>query len=168
MTFFSHLDGRARSAWLPGLALLVAAIPIFGACGTIMHGTTQPVSISSAPTGAQVTVDGFERGVTPVIAELKRKDHHMLRVAMDGYEPFEMGLTRSVSGWVWGNIVFGGLIGLAVDAISGGLYKLSPDQVMAELRTSRPLMSGTDGVVYLTVVLRPMPGAERIGQLVRE
>jgi hypothetical protein len=34
---------------------------------------------------------------------------------------------------VWGNIVFGGIIGLAVDAITGGLYKLAPEQVSAQL-----------------------------------
>jgi hypothetical protein len=44
-------------------------------------------------------------------------------VAVEGAEfaGFEATVTRSVSGWVWGNVVFGGLVGLAVDAISGYL-----------------------------------------------
>jgi len=32
-----------------------------------------------------------------------------------------------------GNIVFGELIGLAVDAMSGGLYNLTPTQISAQL-----------------------------------
>ncbi len=52
---------------------------------------------------------------------------------MPGYQPFEATLTRSVSGWVWGNIVIGGLIGLAVDSISGGLYSLAPEQITGVL-----------------------------------
>lgn len=43
---------------------------------------------------------------------------------MDGYLPDETTLTKKVSGWVRGNLVFGGLIGLAVDAISGGMAQL--------------------------------------------
>ncbi len=44
-----------------------------------------------------------------------------------------MALNRKVSVWVWGNIVFGGLIGLPIDALTGGLYKIEPDVVSAEL-----------------------------------
>lgn len=90
-------------------------------------------------------------------------------MSLDGYQPLEMGLTRSVSGWVWGNIVFGGIIGLAVDAITGGLYKLSPEQVSAQLQRAGgdAAADGGDALV-LTVILRPGPGMERVGTLQRE
>ena len=138
------------------------------ACGTIIHGTTQEIGISSQPTGASVTIDNESRGITPLVADLKRKNRHLVKVEMAGYEPFEMHVTKSVSGWVWGNIVFGGLVGLAVDAISGGLYKLSPEQIMAELRTSGGDGAGLElreNTIYLSVVLRPDPSWERIGTL---
>lgn len=70
-----------------------------------------------------------------MIAKLSRSDNHIVRIQMDGYQPFDATITRSVSGWVWGNLVFGGLIGLAVDATSGGLYKLTPEQVSAQMFT---------------------------------
>src|SRR2546423_15507985 len=98
------------------------------ACATIMHGSGQDVGISSAPTGASVWIDNSEKGRTPLIFKLTRKDNHTVKIQMDGYQPFEATVTRSVSGWVWGNIVFGGLIGLAVDAISGRIYERTPDQ----------------------------------------
>ena len=62
----------------------------------------------------------------------KRKTH-LVKLEMQGYEPFEIMLNRKVSGWVWGNIVFGGFIGWAIDAATGGLYKIEPDEVMATL-----------------------------------
>lgn len=84
---------------------------------------------------------------------------------MEGYEPYEVSFTRSTSGWVWGNIVFGGVIGLAVDAISGGLYKLSPEQVQAELRRSDDVartIRPSEGGVYVFVTLEPRVEWERL------
>ena len=162
---------RRPLTFTPALAasLALACLLLLAGCASIMHGTTQQVSVASSPTGAQLSVNGMTMGTTPVIADLKRKDNPIIRVSLDGYQPFEMGLTRSVSGWVWGNIVFGGIPGLAIDAITGGLYKLSPEQVSAQLqRTDGDLaVEGGDALV-LTVILRPAPGMERVGTLQRE
>jgi len=136
-------------------------------CATIMQGTGQNVGIGSSPTGANVLVDGGSVGQTPVITRLSRKDNHIVRLELDGYQPFETALSRRVSGWVWGNIVFGGLIGLAVDALSGGLYKLTPDQIQAELQREGISTRVGDDVLLIAVTLRPSPQWERIGQLER-
>jgi hypothetical protein len=137
-------------------------------CGTIMHGTTQSIGLSSTPTNARVWVDKQQLGVTPTIAKLSRKDNHIIRMELAGYQPFEATITRSVSGWVVGNLVFGGLIGLAVDAISGGLYKLSPEQVAGQLATQSASVKRVGDGLYVTVVLRPDSTWERIGTLARE
>jgi hypothetical protein len=73
-----------------------------------------------------------------------------------------------VSGWVWGNLVFGGIPGLAIDAITGGLYKLAPEHVMATLARADVEVASGGEVLLVTVVMRPAPGMERIGTLVRE
>jgi hypothetical protein len=147
---------------------VVAATIVLCCCASIMHGTHQDVGISSNPTGAQVAVDGHPTGTTPVIANLSRKDNHIVRIDLAGYKPYETALTRSVSGWVWGNIVFGGLIGLAVDAISGGLYKLTPEQISATLLSGQASAVPSRDRLYLVVVLEPKEGWQRIGQLERE
>jgi hypothetical protein len=68
---------------------------------------------------------------------------------------------------VWGNLVFGGLPGLAIDAITGGLYKLSPDQVAAQLaRQGASTQATTDGIL-VTVVLHPDSSWQRVGTLAR-
>lgn len=63
---------------------LLLQLPLLAGCATIMHGTTQQVAVSSSPTGAKMAVNGMDRGVTPVIADLKRKDNHVIRVTMEG------------------------------------------------------------------------------------
>jgi uncharacterized protein YceK len=144
------------------IALSLVAASLSG-CATIMHGGSQPVGISSNPTGAQVFVDNQVMGVTPVTATLSRKDHHTVRVEMPGYAPYEMKLTRGMSGWVWGNLIFGGIPGRAIDAITGGLYKLTPDEVNASLTRPTALRGGD--ALMIAVVLSPDPSWEKIGQM---
>jgi hypothetical protein len=84
---------------------------------------------------------------------------------MEGYAPYEMALSRSTSGWVWGNIVFGGIPGLAVDAITGGLYKLKPEQIEGKLGEAAAQVRHKNDVLVVAVVLKPEPGWERIATL---
>lgn len=150
----------------------VASILLAG-CATIMHGTSEDIGFSSTPTNAKISVDNQPVGQTPTIAKLSRKDNHIVRMELDGYQPFEATLTRNVSGWVWGNIIFGGVVGLAVDAMSGGLYKLSPEQVSGQLaqvtQAGKPgaeqASTKTSSGIYVAVVLQPDPSWRKIGQL---
>lgn len=157
-----------RKRWL-WLAPIVGVLPVvLAACATIMHGTTQEISVGSTPTGAKVLIDGKEVGKTPVVSELKRKDRHAVRIELDGYEPYELTMTRGTSGWVWGNIVFGGIVGLAVDAITGGMYKLNPEQIQSTLSRKDVAVTAQGDVLVIAVVLQPSPPWARIGTLERE
>ena len=151
---------------LTSFAVLAATALVLWGCATIMHGTSQKVGISSSPTGAEVWVDNKEMGFTPLFADLKRGDDHIVRVELAGYQKAELTITKGVSGWVWGNIVFGGLVGLAVDAITGGLYNLSPEQLNAELKKEGSAVIIKDGQIYVLTVLRPDPNWQKIGDLV--
>jgi hypothetical protein len=147
----------------PAVAVVTAAALV--ACGTIVQGKRQDVSFMSTPVGATVTVDGNVVGQTPVTAKLKRKDKHSVRIDMAGYQPFQATIERKVSGWVWGNIIFGGLIGLAVDAGTGGMYRLKPDHVAATLTTAQ-IDDGSDRI-FIAVVTHADPRWQRVGQLQR-
>lgn len=151
----------ARPAALAGIAVLVMS-----GCATVIHGTRQDVGISSTPTGASVTIDNLQSGTTPVFAKLRRKENHVVRISLAGFQPIDLTLTSSVSGWVWGNIAIGGLIGLAVDAISGGMYKLSPEELSAALGTTsaKTVDSGADGI-NVVVVLKPEASWVKVAQL---
>ncbi|HEX2778124.1 MAG TPA: hypothetical protein VHM30_01420, partial [Gemmatimonadaceae bacterium] len=94
---------------------------------------------------------------------LKRKDEHLVRLELAGYHPYDVPLKRGVNGWVWGNIVFGGLPGLAVDAITGALYKLKPGDVNGTL--TRQTASRGGDAIQVVVVMQPDASWEKIGQL---
>jgi len=144
-----------------------AAAVMLGACASIIHSQHQDVSVASTPTGASVQVDGTDQGKTPMVAKLKRKATHVVTISMPGYRPFELTMNRKVSGWVWGNLVFGGLIGLAVDGIGGGMYRLEPEQVNAALVTNQAMVTGSGDGLYVMAVLRPDPSWQKIAQLER-
>ena len=134
-------------------------------CATIMQGTKQNIGISSNPSGAKVIIDGRIIGNTPLMEKLSRKDNHFVKIELDGFIPYETTLTRKLSGWVAGNIIFGGLIGLAVDAITGGMYKLTPEQIQAELKKSGMSMKLDEDKLFITFTLEPNPKWEKIGEL---
>lgn len=149
------------------LSVILGALALT-ACASIMHGTSQDVGISSSPTGAKVMVDNLQGANTPYVAKLSRKDNHIVKITMDGYAPAELTLTKSVSGWVWGNVVFGGLIGLAVDAISGGLYNLTPDQLQATLAgQAKTSLAPTKDGIYVVLVKHAPSEWTKVGQLQR-
>ena len=144
----------------------VFAILTLAACASIMHGTSQDVGISSSPTAATVTLDNQAAGQTPYIAHLSRKDNHVVKLTLPGYAPAEMTVTRKTSGWVWGNIVFGGLIGLAVDAMTGGLYNLTPEQLSATLASQKASIAPTKDGIFIVLVHQADTAWTKVGQLV--
>jgi uncharacterized protein YceK len=151
----------ARQTTLIGMIVLLTT-----GCATIIHGTRQDVGISSTPTGASVTIDNLQSGTTPVFSKLRRKENHVVRISLAGYQPLDLTLTSSVSGWVWGNVAIGGLVGLAVDAISGGMYKLSPTELSAALSVgSAGIVKKSDDGVYVIAVLKPEANWVKVAQL---
>lgn len=146
------------------LSLLIASS--LTSCATIMHGTRQSIGISSNPSDACVWVDSQMIGSTPLIVEMSRKDNHVVRIELEGYQPYEAMFSRQMSCWVFGNIIFGGLIGLAVDAISGGIYMLTPDQVQAEMRSNRIAYTRNSDESFITIVLEPDPSWQKVGNMI--
>lgn len=150
------------------ISLLLAPMMLLTSCATIVHGTTQKIGISSNPTNAYVFVDNYPMGTTPVMVDLKRNQNHFVRIELPGFVPYEIVLTRQISGWVFGNIIFGGFIGLAVDAVSGGIYRLTPEQVSAQMfRDGICRTSHSSDASYIGVVMKADPSWEKVGTLAR-
>lgn len=145
--------------------VIISALVILSGCATIIHGSKEDIGISSSPTNASVTIDNKAMGKTPLSVKLTRKDLHVIKINMDGYKPYELQVSRKVSGWIAGNVIFGGLIGLAVDAIDGALYQLSPDNVNAMLSHSGMSARVTKNRIFITFVMHPDKGWKKIGNL---
>jgi hypothetical protein len=146
------------------LSILVLS---FANCGTIIHGSKQDVVIVSDPKKAQVNIDGLNVGSTPHLARLTRKNKHLVKVQLDGYLPYEITLKRKLDGWIFGNFLFGGIIGIAVDAGTGSMYRLTPTDIDAELKTNANSYNKNKDELYLAVVLKPNTNWTKFGELER-
>lgn len=104
----------------------------FTGCATIMHGRHQDIGIASTPSGATAKVDGTTV-ITPSTLHLKRNRSYSVQIEKEGYEPGGATFTSHLSGWLWGNVFFGGLVGLLVDFITGGAKKITPDNTAVTL-----------------------------------
>lgn len=144
----------------------VLSVVLLTSCATIVNGPNQSVAIASNPANAAIWVDNNYAGNSPMIVQLSRKDNHVVSIELEGYQPHVITFSRKVSGWVCGNIFFGGIIGVAIDAVSGGLYCLTPDQIQAELISNRMAYSKNSKDSCIVVVLEPNPSWEKIGNLI--
>jgi len=136
---------------------------VTSSCCTIMLSPQQEVGIASNPSGARIIIDGQDIGKTPLTTSLKRSNNHTVKVELEGYLPYELNLTKSVSGWVFGNIIFGGIIGLVVDLATGALYVLTPEQIQANLIKTGMLYNEDN--LYFAFVLEPDTSWTKIGNL---
>lgn len=104
-------------------AAAVALIPL-ASCATIFNGSTTDVEITSVPPGAAFTSDhGGVSGTTPMTVTLgngKKPVHYTF--TMDGYNSLLHSDKGSLSGWVIGNVIFGGIIGIVIDVVGSNAY----------------------------------------------
>ena len=126
-----------KLSWKSSLAIVCLALPL-GGCASIAHGRYQQVPINSNPSGANVTMNcgnGVQpAGVTPATVNLKRNaDPCIVTVSKEGYADSAVTFAKNTSGWIWGNLFFGGLIGLIVDGADGAMYNRVPDNVQVTL-----------------------------------
>jgi hypothetical protein len=144
------------------LNILIMAIIFLPGCATLIHGSRQGIFLTCEPRVAAVYIDGGYRGYTPMHTVLRRGKNHHLKIELPGYKPFETDITRRLDGWAFGNIL--GVVGIAVDAFNGSMYRLRTKDMYPELT---PLPAGAAGKDDLSVqiVLHPDPSWEKIGQL---
>ena len=109
---------------LAGLSL--AALTL-SACATITKGSDQSVSILTDPAGAECRMerDGMTIAVvnpTPGTVQIDKSKHAVVvKCAADGYQDTFATMASEFQDMTVGNVVFGGLIGLAIDAGSGAM-----------------------------------------------
>src|SRR5438046_2358193 len=112
------------------LCALLAALFGSAGCGRMINGTKQTIGIVSEPAGATVLVEpGGFTAVTPAKIELKRGFSYTARITKEGFETVSAKITRHISAWTLGNVIFPSVVmvtGFATDWKTGGGYKLLP------------------------------------------
>jgi uncharacterized Fe-S cluster-containing radical SAM superfamily protein len=141
-------------------------------CATIICTDRQKVNITTYPDNAIVFDNGANIGRTPLIAKLKRKENHVIRIMLDGYEPCTIALHKKFNAVTFSNIVLvlGGIIGLSVDAGTGAMYRLSPAEIYKWLEKPLPSLSGFEskgGQTAIYVVMPELPQGEPAGQMTK-
>ena len=150
------------------MSLIVTGGAALSGCATITSGTDQSIQVDSTPAKALVKLNGATFGNTPTQINLARKTKTAtVEIQLAGFETHKIELDRKVNGWVWGNVAFGGLIGLAIDATTGAMYsyKLPKDSGIVEIPAAgKKAPSGAD--LWINVVLKPQQKWSKVGQMV--
>jgi hypothetical protein len=119
--------------WMAILALAAAC----GGCASVTRGTTDQVQILSEPVGADVRTSMGQTCITPCTLTFGRKDEFTVTASKPGYHAAEMPVSAraGAAGLVGlaGNVLIGGVIGIAVDAASGATLDHYPNPVMLNL-----------------------------------
>lgn len=149
------------------LSLLVNVVLLvtLSGCATIVSGSKQTVKFSSNPSAAVISINNVVVGTTPFETKLERRvKEHRVAIKLEGYKTFETTLTRKFNSWYLGNILFGGLVGIIVDPLTGAMYKISPSEVTATME--KGLVFNTEkSQIHIAVALEIDPQWEKIGQL---
>jgi len=117
-------------------------------CATLLHSGPEPVTITSEPPEAHVTITNLRtqqlllRANTPVVAPLARHGGYMrparYQIVLEklGYQPYVILLQAELEKQYFGNFVAGGPLGLLViDPLTGAMYAL-PSRIHAVLVTA--------------------------------
>ena len=102
-------------------------------CATLFAPKTHPLAISSEPRGAEVYVNGFKMGTTPVELSLKADKSYTIEYRKEGYESVSRIVNTKVgAGWIVLDVL-GGFIPVIIDAATGAWKELDQDVVNAAL-----------------------------------
>ena len=124
-------------------------------CASIVSKNVYPISISSTPSEAKITVidkRGVEvyKGETPATVKLKAgsgyfsQAEYQVRFEKPGYNTKVLPVIFKLDGWYWGNILTGGLIGmLVIDPLTGAMLKLDTEFLDARLTQSKANLNPT-------------------------
>ena len=127
---------------LVGIVALAAAL---GGCASVTRGTTENISITSTPAGAEATISGLDvptACITPCAIVAKRSADISITFAKPGFESEVVTLTKEVpatgaAGFA-GNVLAGGLIGMGVDAATGAAQDHKPNPVIVTMKPIGP------------------------------
>ncbi|MFI3218637.1 MAG: hypothetical protein QX189_05890 [Methylococcales bacterium] len=130
------------------LSLLLCTTVLSG-CASIISGSSSPVRIASTPEQADFTItneDGIKvhSGITPSTVTLKSGAGYFdgasysIDYSKDGYNPQTATLDSGVNGWYFGNLLFGGFLGLLViDPATGAMFDLPDDLSVSLMKQSQ-------------------------------
>jgi len=141
---------------------VVPLVVLLAACASIVSKSNYPVTLSSNPSGAAITItksngEQVFTGTTPATVTLSAKkgffsgENYMVRATLAGHSDATVQIGRGIDGWYFGNLLFGGLIGmLIVDPATGAMWKLDQN-VVVNMSQSEPQADADATLRILTI-----------------
>ena len=129
--------------------LVVGTSPLTG-CATLVKGSSQSVMVNTDPPGALCTLTrkGKEIAVvnpTPgTVTVDKSKDAVAVSCTRTGYLESAGTITSQFQPMTFGNILFGGLVGVAIDAGSGAMSEYEPSVTLTLMPAEFPSAAARD------------------------
>lgn len=145
-------------------SIVLLSVFMLSSCATIISGSRQNVEIASEPSSAKVYINEIEVGNTPIQQNLKRNQEYNVVLKLDGFETYETKLEKNFNAWYIGNIVFGGLIGIIIDPITGAIFKLKPEDISGNPK-SGTTYNTEGGKLLIKISMDIDPNSEKVGQL---
>ena len=133
---------RGRVMRLACLALALHGSALLSGCATLAEGSAQTVLIETDPPGARCSLvrDGTVLTTIPetpaTVSVYKHKGQLRLECRKKGYLPMTSNQGSRFEGMTLGNILFGGVIGVFVYAVSGAMHRY-PDAIRVTLIPER-------------------------------
>lgn len=118
--------------------MLIFPLAMLSACATLVNGSSQNVTVSTNPPGANCTLDrvGARIGAIPVtpgsVRLDKSKNDLSVTCSKEGYQTATVAHAPSFGAATFGNLIAGGIVGVVVDAASGANYSY-PDDIRMDL-----------------------------------
>jgi hypothetical protein len=129
------------SKGIKGAVVGVACVAVMMAlgCASICGGPSW-LAMETNPKNIEVKIEGIQNGekfskVTPFKVELSRSSDYKIIVQTPHYKSEEIVLRRKITGWFWGNLLIGGLIGMGIDGLSGNMWDHNQHVVSLNLET---------------------------------
>jgi len=144
------------------ISVLVLPALLLTGCASIVGKNVFPLTVNSNPDGANILIQDEKgkkvfSGATPTTVTLAAGESYFhaksytITFSKPGYAEQYAVVKATLSGWYWGNILFGGLIGmLIVDPITGKMWKLQED-VTANLSQKLALNQNQPTLKILTL-----------------
>jgi hypothetical protein len=113
--------------------MTIAALTFLPSCATITRGTQEVFVIDSSPQAAKVQLSTGHSGETPASFKVPRRETLHVTVSKKGYKTRSVSVPSQISGGggaaMAGNLIFGGLIGAAVDGGTGAMNEHKPNHL---------------------------------------
>lgn len=135
--------------------LILGIIFINTNCGTMFGGSRQTVKVETSPNNISFTVEPSKMVYTaPTSLSLERKNNYILTFEKEGYESRKFEIERNIRyEIIILDVLFTGIVGVAVDWGTGGWYKLSPEFLNITLTKMGGAGIFLPETIYLTLSL---------------